>query len=165
MSRKLPQIVLVTLTQGDHTSILVFPFLSFMIFHVPLLFFPKKVTTNPITIMSYFRLAQTSFSSFSGLFGKSFPELFCPQYATRRCLPTVENEMTLIYCILICKRRGLHLFICRKVQYIVLLLEIERKAFLTVLCSDTEYFTKENFEVTFSEKISQQRKKKNLRII
>ena len=73
--------------------------------------------------------------------------------------------MTLIYCILICKRRGLHLFIYRKVQYIVLLLEIERKAFLTVLCSDTEYFTKENFEVTFSEKISQQRKKKNLRII
>lgn len=61
--------------------------------------------------------------------------------------------------------RALHLFICRKVQYIVLLLEIERKAFLTVLCSDTEYFTKENFEVTFSEKISQQRKKKNLRII
>lgn len=110
MSRKLPQIVLVTLTQGDRTNILVFPFLSFMIFHVPLLFFPKKVTTNPITIMSYFRLAQTSFSSFSGLFGKSFPELFCPQYATRRCLPTVENEMTLIYCILICKRRE-H-FIC-----------------------------------------------------
>lgn len=110
MSRKLPQIVLVTLTQGDRTSILVFPFLSFMIFHVPLLFFPKKVTTNPITIMSYFRLAQTSFSSFSGLCGKSFPELFCPQYATRRCLPTVENEMTLIYCILICKRRE-H-FIC-----------------------------------------------------
>ena len=110
MSRKLPQIVLVTQTQGDRTSKLVFPFLSFMIFHVPLLFFPKKVTTNPITIMSYFRLAQTSFSSFSGLFGKSFPELFCPQYATRRCLPTVENEMTLIYCILICKRRE-H-FIC-----------------------------------------------------